>query len=464
MKRGKLFEGSTDVRFWLGVFLGTSYAIIFFLFLILSREIMRLALVTPDQHAVIVLSLSELLFFNFFFAFVSCLMGAQKFYEYSLYSRSSRSPLYIRNSIWTDYSGPIWYFLHIFGKLAIVWGIFGSITSGHLNFFEEYWWLFLLILVALFFNQTNKYRFFFASEARVWIPKLALFYVTASLFITLVTSPSSIHYNRLVNSYSIWSSIDIQTPTSTIDRLEARFGLVFNIYYGFKKNAEPNTEAIALGPKRFVDSAELSQSLIKRKSSVAFFERDFLINIKIDKRISFSKVSELLLQLRTVNTRKILFATNESTRGISLLLNPPCEELVRTDSIPVISCAELKEVTGSNLIKRVDISGQKIYLNGKEVSRQSLEGLALAIQRENPETIFVITADEKTSFGDFVSVLEMILKANLTLRDRAARQKFGTPYLYDDCCQSWEINEYMAKHHPLNIFIPSAAETELIFD
>lgn len=423
---------------------------------------MRLAWATLDYDAVIILSLPELLFFNFFLAFVSCLIGAQKFFEYSLYSRS-RSALYIRNSIWTDHSGLIWYFLHIFGKLAIVWVFFGSITSSYLNFLEEYWWLFLLILLTLFFNQTNKYRLFFRNEARAWIPKIAVFYVSVSIILTLVTCPSSLYYNRLVNAYSIESVLDIRTPQSSVDRNEIARGLVFNIYYGFPKNGNAQFEAMAIGPRKFVDSTELSRQLIMKKQGV-YFGQDILLNARIDKRIPFVNVNKLMYQLRALNLRKVFIATNEPSRGISFLLKPPCEELLKTDTIPVISCVEIKRLFEEDRAKRVEIHGPKIYVGGKHVSRQSFEDLARTILQSNPHTVFIITTDPRTTFGDFVGVLDAMFKANLALRDQAARSNFGVPYQYDDFYRSREIIEYMTEHHPLNIFIPSAAEARLIFD
>ena len=187
----------------LGIAFGIFHAFIFYSFLYLSREIIRLFSIT-DNYDIWVLSDKEVNFYNLFFAFLSlifaqsiCLLQwfgkPRKIFEKA---NIKKSPI-INDQLFLNI-----FFLHWFSRLATLYALFiGITTAGGFNvfsFYPKYNFLFILILIVLFLQTWVTIRRVYKRKAFKWILFSAIIIMVLAFVFSRINLVNYQEINRLV--------------------------------------------------------------------------------------------------------------------------------------------------------------------------------------------------------------------------------------------------------------------------
>lgn len=222
IKRGAISEARGKIllekkRFWLTAVLVIGYSLSLYLLLLYCRELFRYQTITSGDHDhMLVLTDFENYFYNFFFAGLATLTGFS-FGANSLMLTQFRLRGYIRHSIVNDFSGLQWYSVYILTKLGLFFGILCWSAEVHQAFslYKEYWVLFPLILIVLFFNQWIKFRLYFRNSFRLMMAVAAGFV----LFVSVMAAIPFFNYksfNHAVLKNTISYNYSIVLPDAEI--------------------------------------------------------------------------------------------------------------------------------------------------------------------------------------------------------------------------------------------------------
>ncbi|MGM0581670.1 MAG: hypothetical protein ACQETL_13375 [Bacteroidota bacterium] len=213
-------------RFWIGIIAGIVSAISISLAFSYSREVFRLF--TSISADLLILSESELQFFNFFFSTLSTVLGlsitvwiwmsnhAHKRRQDRIYKQLSRTNA-----------------LLIFWVILMVIARFGSILpiilygshgyDNQLNLFEEYWLLFVLIPFVVFFQNWFTVRLFYRAGKWILISLVVCFFFVFSLNLT-----TTVDQERINSAYYQRFEKDYQYINQEISHAERKYGIDFN--------------------------------------------------------------------------------------------------------------------------------------------------------------------------------------------------------------------------------------------
>lgn len=195
-------------RFWIGIFTGLISAVSISLFFNHSREVLRLF--TGTSTDLLILEENELHFFNFFFSFLSSVLGV-----------SIAIWIWMQNKNHIRKKDSIYKQLAAINSIFIFWAIlfvlsrFGSILEiilfgspgydNHLNLYEEYWLLFVLIPIVVFTQSWFTVRLVY--QAGRWIFLSLIFCILTAFTLQLTTTVNqeilnSVYHKRFEKDYN----------------------------------------------------------------------------------------------------------------------------------------------------------------------------------------------------------------------------------------------------------------------
>ena len=177
MKRGFLHNKPdlfriSKARLVYGITLGLLSAFIFYSFLYLFREVIRIFSITEDFN-IWVLTDSEVNFYNLFFAYLAVIAGQAVCIRFlldkprKLFTKQKR---YWNTAIIHDQRFLYIYFLNWFAKLAVLYALFFGVTFDNafyaFSFYPKYNYLFILIILVLFLQSFTSIRRIFRNSLK----------------------------------------------------------------------------------------------------------------------------------------------------------------------------------------------------------------------------------------------------------------------------------------------------------
>lgn len=160
-------------RFWIGLLVSLLLSFSIYLFSVSLRDYLRLLTFTQNYNY-LEFTANELLFYNLFYAFLALLIGQTFFFK--IVFDTNKKPLerriqFKRKKIVHDQNILLWVFLYWFFKLSIMYGMFNMNSFGleinhsfsiyeFINFYKEYNYLFILIIIFLFLQSWQNMRYF----------------------------------------------------------------------------------------------------------------------------------------------------------------------------------------------------------------------------------------------------------------------------------------------------------------
>lgn len=418
-------------RYGLTIFIIVGYSLSLYLFLLYCRELFRY-LTIDDYGEMLVLSDVQNYFYNFFFAGLAGLIGLSVGAD-SLLMRQFHLRQYVRYSITNDFSGLSWYAFYVLSKLALLYGVLGwSFESREtLNLFEDYWFLFPLILVVLFLNQWLKVRLFFKNSFTMMV-KVSVGFILYTAIIAAIPFFDYKSFNNAVLKNTVSYNYQIDLPHSNVEMPIERWSLIKDIFIGFPKNKKTDsTVVITTGSLNPLSIDDLSKLLRESHQLLPeYVHDDFTVCVRGDKNTKLNSIKLIMNLVRENNIRYIHFMTSQRN-GIKINIRPSFSELTSDTSIFHSSFHEYSETKASINVLEVKLSKDLIYVNDtlmdKTRFQRKLQSLIM-VTKENYLIDFV--GDENSSYENFIVIVDIIHSTIFNLRKEYANKELSKDYNY----------------------------------
>lgn len=461
IKRGAFSKTRAKVhldkkRLLLASFVVISYSVSLYLFFLYCREIFRYLTKDEDNHRnMIVLSSAETYFYNFFFAGLAILTSLTYVAD-SFFMTQFRVRGYIKYSITNDFSGLQWYSVYILTKFGLFFWVLSRSADTNLaiSLYQEFWFLFPLILIVLFLNQWVKIRYFFRGTFKPMV-------ITASGFILLSGVLASIpffdykSFNHSVLKQTVDYNYSLDLPKSETSNGPMRMGLVADLYIAYPKTGRTDSAVTIVRDKlkplsREVISQWISES---KKQRDEFDLNQFSICLRIDKEVKMDFVMSLIDLIRENNIQKVYFMTT-ARKGMELMLLPHFREFTNDTIYWHPSLEEIaKNLSGVNILQ-IKLNENHIIVNDKSMSPDELNNDAKLFFENNKGNYVVdIETDNFSSYQIFIQTLDALQNATLSKKKEFAKKVFSKEYdsnIYDPLLQDTLSQLYPASFRLLN--------------
>lgn len=439
-------------RLLLTGFIVVGYSLSLYLFLLYCRELFRY-LTIDDYGNMMVLSDAQNYFYNFFFAGLAGIIGLSVGAD-SLLMRQFHLPQYVRYSITNDFSGLSWYAFYVLSKLALLYGVLGwSFESSEtLNLFENYWFLFPLILIVLFFNQWLKIRLFFKNSLTLMVKFGVGFILYAGILAAIpFFDYQSFNYAVLKNTISYNYKIDL--PHSKIEMPIERWSLIKDIFVGFPKNIKTDSTVVIttdfLNPLSIDDLSSLFRKSRQLLPEYVYDDDDFRVCVRGDKNTKLNSIKLIMNLARENDIRYLHFMTSERD-GIKIAIRPSFSELTSDTTIFHPSLREYLKTKASIKVLRVKLEKDITYVNDTAMDMAPFQKkLKSIIAATKGSYLIDFEGDDKSSYESFIVLLDTIHSTIFNLRKEHANKKWSKDYNYRHA--HWEDR---ALHDTLSAMYP----------
>lgn len=418
-----------------GTLIGIHYAFAFYGLAFFCWEVFRYYNAQIDYVEVLVLPDEESLFFNFFFAMLSCMLGFWQGMKFIIENSISRINLVTRiaQRKWITLQNSFsWSFLLWGGKLGLMYAIVNTWMPLHyfLSLFYSYFYLFLLILLVLYMQLWIELVKHFKKGAYKW-----MFLIFAGMVIlsTVIINFRFTDHSKLDAYFldkKIYHKYKIVTPIAENSSFLMKRSLVEDLHIGFYKENFSEGPVIVSDENKRLSLDLVSDFLNERLLRYPFFEKDYVvINLHIDEDIPYGFVKKLKNEIRKTNIRSIQISTFPSLspyprkhiyhpyEGIRERLHPYWEkeeeimksELSLDEIIPQLIYSE-KNITKYNRMKlNIDAKGQ-VFVNGSLMDNEQFFNLIFSFSKKYKNTaILLLQVDDLASLKDYVRIKDMVL-------------------------------------------------------
>ncbi len=250
-------------RFWIGIVAGLFSAISISFFFNHSREALRL--ITSLSADLLILKDIELLFFNYFFSTISTVLGLSiTIWIWMLNKNHNRRKdnIYKQLSV-TNAILVFWIILMIISRFGTILPIVLFGTPGydnHLNLYEEYWILFVLMPIVVFMQSWFTVRLVY--QAGKWIFLSLLFCILIAITLKLTTN---VNQEILNSAYHQKFEDEYNYIDKEIKIAKEKYGVAFDvktIEILKKQISESSVEQIASVKKAFSSDRPVSMDTI----------------------------------------------------------------------------------------------------------------------------------------------------------------------------------------------------------
>jgi len=220
-------------RFWIGVSAGIISSVFLSMFFDYSREVFRFISIFSED--LIILPKKQLEFFDYFFASFSSVFG----FGITLWIWLSNSKInrkkdrLYKRLAQTNILLTIWIFLAIIARFGssltlILFGMPGF--DNQIDFYSEFWYLFVLIPIVIFLNNWHIVRLIYISGKWILFSFIAIIFcsfilakvktVDRNIITNAYHKSYSEEYNYIEKELKIAQTYNIQFDENTIERLK----------------------------------------------------------------------------------------------------------------------------------------------------------------------------------------------------------------------------------------------------
>ncbi len=424
-------------RILAGISMGLAFALAIYSFAYVMREGCRVMSVT-EENDLWVFTTEEVDFYNLFFAFVAVILGQSLCFNYwfDRPARMFRRTRSRRQSIVNDQRVLNWYFLSWFSKLAFAFVIFFGWTfpGGYhtINFYEDYRFLFVLIVLVLFLQSWNTLRLRFKGKSTR--PLLLSVLVTASLSFAL----SKVHVvdheavNRSMLRHSVRYNYQLELPPFFEGGEEAAFSYDHWVYIVFEKEDTSYSHPLVVFENEPLNVLYLSDSIRKIDESDLIWIGDRTIppkvRLSIHKKAPMGFVNSVRKELAQARVQNIAYsvvppgAEYDQAYYFNLLWPHNILFLNRLPDIPPPPAVDPAIFTDTIPLK---LKNDGVYLEGNRLAQNDLNQALKNVIRENGKTLFDLYIQESLHFEQYLGLWSAMERATQELKAQYALLTFG---------------------------------------
>lgn len=448
------------------IFLGYSFSL--YCFTLYMREMFRYFTFMGDSDYLLVLNPSENFFYNFFFAFLATLTGISFGAEY-LIKTQFQLPRYIRYTISNDAGGLLWYANYWIIKLGTFFAILGwsfSLTK-EFDFYKDYWFLFPMILLVLFFNQWTRFRLYIKQNSfKIMFSFLIIVTAYASILAALPLFDYK-SFNHAILSKTISFNYTINLPKADVSHPIQRWSMIEEVFMGIPKNKISDSVELTIRemPESFSKN-DFKSWLTDQLDKFDIYDKDnFTIVFNCDKDIPMEKVKSILTILREQSVTRLRFATGDNRTGIGLRLLQICHEIKPdTASHWQPSCGEIANDLLDSKTISMHLTKNHISILGLLQTQNTFEKvLRDMIETRKSNYIISLRIDNDVSYQSYISLIDILYKTIYSLRAEFAKEQFSEIYDYNDTpFENQKLNDSLKLVYPFSLIMPSDEEWRYI--
>lgn len=434
----------------IGVLLGVFSALLIYSVLYVGREFFRLF--TRDEYNnILVLTDSEVYFFNLFSAYLATIFGQSIAFSH-IFNRSKQF-----NNQHNKFNRRIVHdqrflnlnFLAWFIKLATTIPFFLYFMNGGnvvLNLYSEFWYIFVLIVIALFLHSWINIRQAFFGKSFKWMLINFVFISILSFGISRINLLDYKNANENILSKNIAIAYNLKLPESDMCTRDFYFGRRIEIWV-----VKANTETLDSKPTIFINGnkvtlSDMDNSLNAYIQRVSEYRRSKItVKLYVDSRIQMKYINTLFSKLLILNLSKIEFAAIPKDKkeknmfySVGFRYRISCNYFYLfgdSNSLPppppmYYSQKEfLKNAEKHNLVN-IKIDNKHNYtFNDSLINIQDLEKLVSKhIQMNNYHYLILYHINNDANFGEYFNVIEGVKSAVQAKRNEYCTVKYGKNY------------------------------------
>lgn len=477
---------------WTGILIGVFVALAFFLFSIYIREALRLATINFIGH-LLVLNSKEAHFYDYFYAFLASITGCGFTLRYILENLKKRAKGKLRIShrlALNNIKFQTWHTNYIISDTFLKAGL--MITSMPLqfdiDFYEEYWFFFVLILVFYYLSlwlhtyrilRKNTYRWMF----------IALGIIIVNSFLLNQLNPLDYErINKVVTANDIDQKYEVKVPSITsIEQGWNRHYQMFDIYVGYDKTGNQNDVKIVVNEYSDLPIEELSLDEIgeyfSRISASDLIGFGSIIVLHIDQKVNMGFVNQLKQALTELDNytkleyNTILYAATPKyskypkdypgfkRMGIKQWFPWFCPDVIqKIDSLKAMGytarqvrfpdgpCYRTAHLKDYNRLK-VSVLKNQLLLNNQPVTTKKLKELLIKFSKKySDKGVIIYEVDNEASFLQYMKIMDLMRGAVLSVRQEEALKSLKINYTPphetwgDERDQMWAIK----RKYPFN--------------
>ncbi len=228
--------GIPPIRFYGGLFLGLAFGLVFYQFGILLAELLRF-MAMDHYFQFWPLTSEERLYFKLFFAALGFIGGLGVIFDLWFYrarTYGSKVPSF-RSRVYNDHTVLQWSFLHWFIKLGFLYITFLGWTffspKDSLNFYENYFWLFPGILLALFLNMWKSLLLKYRGTAFRYMGLSALLIAALSGLASQWDWVNAEAIEAEIAKNNPYKRFDVQIPITSYGERDSSFRVFYQEYF-----------------------------------------------------------------------------------------------------------------------------------------------------------------------------------------------------------------------------------------
>lgn len=386
-------------RFWIGFLVSILLSFFLYQFFIFGRDLLRLFTFTNNFNY-LEFTENELLFYNLFYALLSLII-VQSFFLKNIFDThknfGEKRIQFKRKKIVHDQNVLIWMFLYWFLKLCFFYGImnmnslfwYSSSFSiyEHISFFEEFPYLFVLILLVLFLQSWQSLGLTLRNYFKYLVTSFALISVLGFGFtkINLVDFESFFKKQHAENPYI---RENIQLPSTSFTELLSPWDKKIEVFI------LKSDEIIVFNQK--TNLSGLKGVLLEINKENYRSNYDAFIQLNVDKNIPLEQLYKTKEIIRHYTDFKIAYATYPNKLKLSKsYYQDRSEGLFDGD----------KNVSFKNEIIVQLTKGNEILVNNNTINcNEIIKTIALNILKNKNYTLKV-KLKEDAVFSDYIKIL-----------------------------------------------------------
>ena len=412
---------SSQLKLWLGLFIGFLYALAMYGFLYMSRETFRLFAVT-SEYDLPILNTEEQWFYNLFAGLLAGVLAQSVVFRFwfdrPLTVFSSRDH---RKKIMLNDAGVLpWYFLHWMAKIVLVIAnFFYFLTSDHyaLSFYPRYRYLFVIILLVLFLQPWISIRRVYKNKA------FKMAGIAFSVIIFNAIALSAIQWidierlNQAILSKNISYQYQLQLPE--LDNPET--------YHLRDKDEQLYLVLKETGVATFVFNQKEynADELIRALNEANSCKREYyqpIYKLSIDRRCAYKYVFQLQKALQQASVHRVCYSVLPKQKEFD---SRYYTKQVIWGYIPSQNIVPpLPDNTKPIDLITISLEGNKIIINQDEKINNWTVDLRKMI-KDNPSSLIEFYCDDSVIFQDYIRCKHQIKEVIRELRLNYLIEKYG---------------------------------------
>lgn len=426
-------------RFWAGFVVSILLSFSLYQFFIIGRDNFRFYTLS-DNFNYLEFTDKELFFYNLFYAFLSLII-VQSFFLKIIFDTNKnfgeKRIQFKRKKIVHDQNSLIWLFLYWFLKLAVFYGImnmnslyWGDYTFSiyeHLNFFEEYPYLFLLIILVLFLQSWQSLGVTLCNYFKNMIGSFVFISIVAFAFsqINVVDFESYLKKQHAENPY-IKENIELPLIDNYdhfyVNTIKGQIFINQNFEIFYKENKVPL--------KTLIDS------LVELENKPYYnYYKNSLIRLNIDKDLPIDSLYKLKSKILFFTSFEIFYSTysksnnfnksyfQDSPIGIkdSLLLNKQQIDFTSKFISNFKNIISLKQDNFNNIVYHDTI------ITVKQIEEKIKNSILL-----NNDYIITLELKKNATFSDYITLLTLAKKGYTKAYFQILKESKLEDYMYSN--------------------------------